>query len=132
MIGVDTNILLRFYVADDSAQHAAAAAFFAARSERSPAYISLVVLVEFVWSLRRTYGYGWDGIHALLGALTTARDIRLERQDIVTDALSLAIEANSGLVDNIVALANKADGCTSTMTFDKAAVRHIPSMELLS
>jgi predicted nucleic-acid-binding protein len=132
MIGVDANVLLRFHVADNTAQHAAAAAFFADRSERSPAYISLVVLVEFVWSLRRTYGYGWDDIHALLGALTTARDICFERQDVVVDALSIAIEANSGLVDNIVALANRADGCTSTVTFDKAAVRGIPSLELLS
>jgi predicted nucleic-acid-binding protein len=132
MIGVDTKILLRFHVADDAAQHAAAAAFFAARSERSPAYISLIVLVEFVWSLRRTYGYGWDDIHALLGALTTARDIRLECQDVVVDALSIAIETSSGLVDNIVALANRADGCASTVTFDEAAARRIPSMELLS
>jgi predicted nucleic-acid-binding protein len=132
MIGVDTNVLLRFHVADDAAQHATAASFFADRSERSPAYISLVVLVEFVWSLRRTYGYSWHDIHTLLGALTMARDIRLERQDVVADALSIAIETNSGLVDNIVVLANRADGCASTMTFDKAAARRIPSMELLS
>jgi predicted nucleic-acid-binding protein len=132
MIGVDTNVLLRFYVRDDAAQHAAAAAFFENCSERRPAFVSLVVLVEFVWSLRRTYGYDWDDIYALLGALTTARDVRLERQDVVTDALTRAVETNSGLVDNVVALANGADGCTSTVTFDKAAARRIPAMELLS
>lgn len=132
MIGVDTNVLLRFYVRDHAGQHAAAAEFFRNCSESRPAYVSLVVLVEFMWSLRRTYGYEWEAIHTLLGALATARDIRIERQDIVTEALTRVVETNSGLVDNIVALVNKADGCTSTVTFDKVAARGIPSMELVA
>ena len=88
MIGVDTNILLRLYVADHPSQHKAAALFFSGRTEEEPAYIRLVVLVEFVWSLRRTYGYLKDDIATLVARMLEAADIRLERADIVAETFA--------------------------------------------
>ena len=132
MIGVDTNVLLRLYVADDPRQHEMATVFFAQRSEESPAYVSLIVLVEFVWSLTRTYKYDWERVYVLVTALAAARDIVIEREDIITEAVGLAVETNAGFVDAIVAGVNAVDGCESTMTFDRKAAGRIPSMELLS
>ena len=131
MIGVDTNVLVRLYVADDARQHAAAVDFFAQRSERSPAYVSLVVLIEFVWALAKTYKYGWDQIYGLVGALTAVRDVLIEREDVVSAALEQSIETNVGFVDAIIARANAEDGCSHTITFDKKTAQRISSMELL-
>lgn len=132
MIGVDTNVLLRLYVADDASQHAAASRFFAERTGESPAYISMVVFIEFVWALTKTYNYGWDRVFALIGAMIGARDILIEREDVVTEALARAVEDNVYIVDALIALANADDGCTSTVTFDRKAARRLPNMELLS
>lgn len=132
MIGVDTNVLLRLYVADDLTQHAAAAVFFSGRTQEEPAYIRLIVLVEFVWSLRRTYGYSKEAIATLVARILQAADIRFERADIIATALKTSEGSATGFVDALVALANLADGCSRTMTFDKIAARRIPSMELLA
>jgi predicted nucleic-acid-binding protein len=132
MIGVDTNILLRLYVADHPTQHKAAASFFSSRTEDEPAYIRLIVLVEFVWALRRTYGYSKDDIATLVARMVDAADIRLERAEIVTNALKASDGSAIGFVDAVIALANLADGCSITMTFDKTAARRIPGMELLA
>lgn len=132
MIGVDTNVLLRLYVADDAPQHKAAVAFFLGRTASDPAYVRLVVFVEFVWSLRRTYGYSNADVVALVSQLLQTTDIHLERGDVVARALMEAERCRAGLVDTLVALANLADGCSATVTFDKTAARRIPSMELLS
>jgi len=132
MIGVDTNVLLRLYVADDHAQHRAAVSFFQARTGADPAFVRLIVFVEFVWSLRRTYGYPNADVIALVRHLLDASDVRLERDDVIADAVVEADSRRVGLVDALIALANVADGCSATVTFDKIAARRIPTMELLS
>jgi len=132
MIGVDTNVLLRLYVGDDPVQHRAAVSFFQARTETSPAFVRLVVFVEFVWSPRKTYGYSNKDVMNLVSRLLSVNDIRLEYRDVVADAIVAAENLRVGLADALIALANVADGCSATVTFDKVAARRIPSMELLS
>jgi predicted nucleic-acid-binding protein len=132
MIGVDTNILLRLYVQDDLAQHRAAVSFFQARTDADPAFVRLIVFVEFVWSLRKTYGYSNKDVTTLVTHLLDASDVRLERGDIIANAIAEAASRRAGLIDSLIALANLADGCSVTMTFDKVAARRVPSMELLA
>lgn len=132
MIGVDTNVLLRLYVSDEPQQHETAIRFFANRSEESPAYVSTVVLVEFVWALTKTYDYGWNRVLSLVGAMIDLRDMVIEREEVVADALSRALEEKVDFVDAIIALANADDGCMTTVTFDKTAAKRLASMELLA
>ena len=52
MIALDTNVLLRFLVADDAAQNRRAAEFIETVLEnKGTLYISDIVLVETVWVL---------------------------------------------------------------------------------
>lgn len=132
MIGVDTNVLLRLYVRDDLAQHRAAVMFFQARTDADPAFVHLIVFVEFVWSLRRTYGYSNKDVMDLASRLLSVNDIRLEHRDVVADAILAVENLSVGLVDALIALANVAHGCSATVTFDKIAARRIPAMELLA
>ena len=53
MIAVDTNILLRYVVRDDPEQLEKAANFFRERTTEDPAYVSLIVVAEMIWVLRR-------------------------------------------------------------------------------
>lgn len=132
MIGVDTNVLLRLYVADDERQHQVALRFLSGRSRTSPMFISVVVLVEFSWTLRRSYGYRTDAIHALLSQLAQTQDVVFERQELVQEALDQASRDGLDLPDLLIAMTNQAAGCERTMTFDKKMARAIPGMELLA
>lgn len=131
MIGVDTNVLLRVIVRDDEAQYQVAHAFFSARSPDNPAYICLVVLIEFAWSLSRSYRYPPQDVIEAVRRLHAATDVVLEDQDIVDDALAM-IGPGDDLPDLLIALGNVAAGCSRTVTFDRDAADSSPSMELLA
>ena len=64
MIGVDTNVLARLFLEDDPKQTASARRFFAARSPTDPAFISAVVIAEFIWLLTSRYRYSTDAAQA--------------------------------------------------------------------
>lgn len=131
MIGVDTNILLRAVVADDAAQYKLAHDFFEDRSRDDPAYVCLIVLVEFIWSLRRTYRYPENQVTEAVRRLATASDVFIEKRAIVERALASAGNG-LGLADLLIAFGNIAEGSGRTVTFDKDAAKTVPGMELLA
>jgi predicted nucleic-acid-binding protein len=132
MIGIDTNILLRFLVNDEPAQGAIVQRFMAERTPESPAYISAVVLAETVWFLRRRLGYSKLEIAQTLNLLARAREVVVEH----SDELKLLRLENSlplaDIADYLVAWAATNAGCSKTFTFDRKAARQIPGMELLA
>lgn len=132
MIGADTNVLLRLVVDDDAAQHELAKQFFAARSANDPAHISLIVVAEFSWALRRLYAYDRDQIADVVLALLQSPDLIVERRDLVEEAAQLSRQPKVGLADTLIARLAVADGCRSVVTFDKDAAKRIPGMELLA
>jgi predicted nucleic-acid-binding protein len=132
MIAIDTNILLRLTVDDDSAQQAAAKSFFAGRSPADPAYIGNVVLAEFAWVLTRRYGYANAQVGDMILALLQSPDLIVERPDVVEEAVHLSRQPKVGFADALVAGLASAAGCRATVTFDKDAAKRIPGMELLA
>lgn len=131
MIGVDTNVLLRLYVADDAEQHKVAAKFFSERTEVSPAFIPVVVIVEFYWVLTKVYRYPTQQVLLLLDGLVNSRDVVLERQTVFERALAKSVDGHADLTDAIIAETSAAERCTTTVTFDRKAAKRLPSMELL-
>ena len=62
MIGLDTNILVRYLTGDDPIQSAKAREVFEQRlSARNPGFVSVVAMVETVWVLDRAYGFAAQG-----------------------------------------------------------------------
>lgn len=132
MIGVDTNVVLRLFVDDDEIQHRMSVAFFSERTAEDPAYVNDVVVVELVWLLSGRYGFGRDGVVAVLRALLDSVNVRLQNREIVEEAVELAVEVRAGLADSIIAGINRKDGCRNTATFDRPASTRIPGMDLLT
>src|SRR5208283_4888392 len=57
MIGLDTNIIVRYLTQDDPAQSRLAAEVIERRlTEADPGFISIVAMVETAWVLDRVYG----------------------------------------------------------------------------
>jgi predicted nucleic-acid-binding protein len=131
VIGVDTNVLARLFVADSPWQHRIAKAFFAQRTSDDPVFVSTLVVAELAWLLNKTFDYKKSDIIAVLNAVLASPDFVLERRDILEVALEIAESSRAGVADAIIAGVAAAEGARSTVTFDKGAARDIPGMELL-
>lgn len=132
MIGVDTNVLARLFVNDVKTQHEAALRFFSQRSEDDPAYVSLIVVVEFVWLLRKMYDYSMDSVRLALTSLLDSPDILVEDRDLVAEAVAQSSRPKVDLVDVLIAGSATRHGCSTTVTFDRNAAKHIPGMDPLA
>ena len=132
MIGIDTNILLRFLIDDDPAQNAMARRFMSERTGDDPAYVSAIVLAETVWVLRRRLNYPLPRIVESICALLTVAELTVEHADELDILLADHDGSVADVVDYLVAWAGFDAGCQKTMTFDRKAARRVPGMELLA
>ena len=131
MIGLDTNILVRFLVQDDAEQGAAARALISGLTVDEPGFVSREVQVELVWVLERAYGYGREDIARALEALLEARELALEARERTAIAADRYRRGGPGFADQMVALSGQGAGCRATMTFDRRAAK-VPGMQLLA
>lgn len=122
MIGLDTNVLVRYLVQDDPDQSAVASALIEELTETDPGYLSLVTVVELYWVLRRAYKVGAGRCAELLEGLLDARELRVDHDTVVRAALT-ASRGGLDVADAIIAELGRAAGCDHTVTFDEHAAR---------
>ena len=130
MIGIDTNVLVRYVVQDDARQAAVASQFIETTlSDDEPGWIASVVLCEFVWVLEGAYGYARNLIVATLQRLFEVDRFRVEAPALAWRALD-EYRGGGDFSDALIALANEHEGCGYTATFDRAAAK-MKQMRLL-
>ncbi len=123
MIGIDTNVLVRYVVQDDARQAAQAGHFIEATlSADEPGWIGSIVLCEFVWVLEGAYGYARNAIAATLQRLFEVDRFRVEAPSLAWRALD-EYRAGADFSDALLALGNEHEGCGYTATFDRGAAR---------
>lgn len=122
MIGLDTDVVVRYLVQDDPHQSSLAADLMDGLSDDEPGYLSLVTLVETYWVLRRAYGVASGDAADLVERLLDARELRADRDDVVRAALPAARDGID-LADAVNGELGRAAGCTETVTFDRRAAR---------
>ena len=121
MIGLDTNVLVRYLTHDDPAQTAAAVKVMDSLSQDSLGFLSLVVVVELVWVLEASYRYKKNEIEEVLEKLLRSRDLVIERTEIVWQALRKFNTGNADFEDCLIERSGRAADCQYTVTFDRAA-----------
>lgn len=125
-------MLLRFLMTDDPGQHAKAVEFFRGRSAESPAYVSLLVFVETCWVMNRHYRINNRKISLLFHGLMDSREIAFEDPDFIASIFSADGFEKLDISDYVIAAMATKAGCLKTVTFDNAAARRVPHMELLA
>jgi predicted nucleic-acid-binding protein len=130
VIGLDTNVLVRFLVKDDAVQWRQAADLMASLTGENPGFVSIVTTVELSWVLRSTYGLSRSRVAALLRRLASAGQLVLEDADHVLQAVRLAEDAGCDVSDALIALRSRRAGSKKTVTFDRRATR-LPGVELV-
>ena len=122
MIGLDTNLLVRYLAQDDPVQSPVATEIFeSCLTEENPGFISVVALVETVWVLDRAYGLAGDEIAAALERILQADSLVVENEQEVFQATMALKEGAGSFADTLIAALGTKAGCTHTLTFDKSA-----------
>ena len=129
MIGLDTNILIRYLTQDDPIQSVKANEIMERRLTRTnPGFVSVVTMVETVWVLDRAYGLTTREIAAAVERLLQVEVLVIENEQEVFAAM-LALKQRKGMfADALIAGLGKRAGCTRTLTFDRKAAR-LPGFE---
>lgn len=124
MIGLDTNILVRYLAQDDPVQSAKATQIIEERlSEDEPGFISLVTIAETVWVLDRLYDQSPQEIAQLIERMLQSDTLSFQNEQEVFTAM-VALKAGRGsFADALIGALGTWAGCGSTLTFDKRAAR---------
>jgi len=124
MVGLDTNVLVRFLVRDDEGQFARARRLIqkgAAGGE--PVLISLLVLLETEWVLRSCYGLAKSEIAAAFAGLLQSSELLFEDEASIEQALYIWKDASAQFADCLIGARYWALGCRATASFDVRALR---------
>jgi predicted nucleic-acid-binding protein len=122
VIGLDTNVVVRYLVQDDPDQAEVASELIDELTETNPGFLSLVTVVETYWVLRRAYKVGAGQCADLLEGLLDARELRVD-QDAIVRAAVTASRNGLEFADAVIAELGRAAGCDHTVTFDQRAAR---------
>jgi predicted nucleic-acid-binding protein len=123
MIGLDTNVLVRYIMQDDAKQAALANKLIEGLTEDSPGYISLVVIVELVWILESAYDLTRQQVTSALRNLLSVNVFKVDRVAVVASALRAYAEGTADVADCLIERSSALAGCRCTMTFDRAAAK---------
>jgi predicted nucleic-acid-binding protein len=123
VIGLDTNILVRYFAQDDIKQSALANRAIAALSKDEPGFISLVTLCELVWVLEAAYDLAKPAILDILRTLFESDELAIENKSVAWTALTDFTNSALDFSDAIIAGIGKQAGCAHTLTFDKRAAK---------
>lgn len=123
MIGLDTNVLVRYVAQDDPKQSAIASELIESLTASSPGFIALVSVVELVWVLQSSYQSSKSEIIVVLETLLRTRELTLENAETVWQALRRFSESNADFADCLIERSANAAGCDHTVTFDSKAAK---------
>jgi predicted nucleic-acid-binding protein len=125
MIGLDTNVLVRYLTQDDPEQAARANNLIETSCTRhEPGRISLVVLCELTWVLAGAYGYEKKLVVQVLEQILASRELSVEDEDIARFALAAFRLGGADFADYVIVFSNRSAGCEATYSFDHKLARH--------
>lgn len=131
MIGLDTNVLVRYITRDDRVQAARADRLMDSLSADSPAFVNRIVLCELVWVLGRGYRYERPAIAGVIETILSSEALVVEDHELAMEALARYRDEDLDFADALIGAINLAAGCSTTARFDDAAAG-LAGFELLS
>jgi len=120
VIGLDTNVLVRYLTQDDPAQARRANAVVAeASSSGQRLYLTVVVLCELVWVLRGAYELDRPAVATTLERILATVQFEIEHKDVMYDALADYQAGAGDFADYVIGRRGREAGCDHTATFDR-------------
>jgi predicted nucleic-acid-binding protein len=130
MIGLDTNIIVRYLAQDDPVQSVQASDLIERRlSEENPGFLSVMTMAEMVWVLERAYRLADKDIAAAIEYTLRTDVLVVENEQEVFAAMIALKEGRGSFADALIGALGAKAGCSSILTFDQKALR-LPGFEL--
>ena len=123
MIGLDTNVLVRYFAQDDDVQSAKASVLIESLSSDSPGYVSQIALIETVWVMARAYGADREQITSIIETMLTLKELVVESTATVRRAVRLYSTSKADFADCLIERSGAAAECEYTATFDVKAAK---------
>lgn len=120
MLGVDTNVLVRFLADDDDVQSAQAKQLLGGHAG---IYLSMLVMAETFNVLTKVRKFPMRAVHESFREVLSSPAFTVENSPLVARAIEAGEAANCGFSDALIALQNEVAGCDVTATFDHRASR---------
>jgi predicted nucleic-acid-binding protein len=122
VIGLDTNVLVRYLTQDDAAQARVVSRLIERElSTAKPGLVLAVVLAETLWVLGDLYGATESEKVDCAERLLATRQLKMQHKPAVERAVQAARSASCGLVDCLIAEIAADEGCDHVATFDRKA-----------
>jgi predicted nucleic-acid-binding protein len=126
VIGVDTNVIVRFLAQDDDVQSPTATRFMSRLSRERPGFVSAVVLAEVSWVLSRAYKVSRDDLAEAIEGLLRSAELMIENADAAYRALSRYQASKSvEFADALIAQIALVAGADEVVTFDQTAASQL-------
>jgi predicted nucleic-acid-binding protein len=124
MIGLDSNVILRYLLQDDPKQTRQANQIVDRQlSEQNLGFLSLATVLEIVWVLRSLLKQNRSQIASHLENLLTADSLEVQNEQQVFEAAFALKRGNGEFEDALIGALNAWAGCSHTLTFDRKAAR---------
>jgi len=124
MIGLDTNVILRYLLQDDPKQMRQANRIIEGQlSESNPGFINLAAVLEIVWVLRSLLKQTPAQIATHIESLLTADSLEVQNEQQVFEAVFALKRGTGEFEDALIGALNSWSGCIHTLTFDRRAAR---------
>ena len=123
MIGLDTNVLVRYIMQDDPKHPPKATRLVASLTSDQPGFVPLVAVVELVWVPASSYRLSRGQLVEVLDLLLRSKEIVVDRADLVLQAQRRLARGGADVADCVIERIAQAHGCQATMTFDTAAAK---------
>ena len=130
MIGLDTNVLVRYVLGDDPIHGPKAKALIDSFTNENPGWIARGSLLEMEWLFRRRYKMNREALATVLTGLLSRGDLVIEGTGEVVKALGLFRRGRAEFSDCLIGVCAREAGCESVYTFDRIAARDA-GMELI-
>jgi predicted nucleic-acid-binding protein len=117
VIGVDTNILVRYLTKDDEQQWEQAVKIIEGGEQ---CFIANIVLCELVWVLRaKPYQFSKEEISNTIEMMLQCAVFELENRSVVYQALQRFKQGRADFSDYLIGAIAQQSGCSTTATFDR-------------
>lgn len=117
MIGLDTNVLVRYLTKDDEVQWQKAAVII---KDAQSCFISDIVLCELVWVLSgKPYQYSKSEILKVLELILQSSKFEFANRTIIYQAIKLTQTGKANFADYLISVTHRNYDCSQTVTFDQ-------------
>jgi predicted nucleic-acid-binding protein len=132
MIGLDTNVLLRYLVQDDPVQSPRAAEIIErSLTEQDPGFVSLVSILEIVWVLSGLYKRTHAEVAQHIEMILAADTLEVQNEQAVYEAVVALRNGTGTFEDALIGGIGVWRGCSATLTFDRNAAKRLSGFQLI-